>query len=84
MLKIKKILLPLDLHETALPAAVIHQADFLAHHFHAKILLLHVVNSSFMVGSNVAHCGNRADNGFLPRFPSVLEALFLLKYGAQV
>jgi len=42
MLKIKKILLPVDFPNTSLP--VIHQAAALAHHFHAEIVMLHVVN----------------------------------------
>ncbi len=43
MLTIKKILLPLDLQEAALPLAVLHQAVTLASHFQSEILLLHVV-----------------------------------------
>jgi len=43
---IKKILLPLDLEETALPQALIHQAAALARHFQAEILVLHVVKPS--------------------------------------
>jgi nucleotide-binding universal stress UspA family protein len=42
MLNIKKILLPVDFPDTSLP--VIHQAALLARHFHAEVLLLHVVN----------------------------------------
>jgi nucleotide-binding universal stress UspA family protein len=41
MLKIKKILLPVDFPNTSL--RVIHQAATLAHHFHSGILMLHVV-----------------------------------------
>jgi nucleotide-binding universal stress UspA family protein len=41
MLKIRKILLPVDYPNTSL--RVIHQAATLAHHFHSGILLLHVV-----------------------------------------
>jgi nucleotide-binding universal stress UspA family protein len=41
MLNIKKILLPVDYPNTALP--VIHQAATLAHHFHSEIVMLHVV-----------------------------------------
>jgi nucleotide-binding universal stress UspA family protein len=42
MLKMKKILLPVDFPNTSLP--VIHQAAALARHFHAEIVMLHVVN----------------------------------------
>jgi nucleotide-binding universal stress UspA family protein len=52
LLKIQKILLPLDLQETALPFAVIHQAAALAHHFHAEILLLHVVKPLTYIGTS--------------------------------
>jgi len=41
MLKIKKILLPVDFPNTSL--RVIHQAATLAHHFQSGILMLHVV-----------------------------------------
>ncbi len=41
MLSLKKILLPVDYPHTALP--VIHQAAFLARHFHSEILMLHVL-----------------------------------------
>src|SRR5579863_9525733 len=41
MLKIKRILLPVDFPNTSL--RVIHQAAKLAHHFHSEILMLHVV-----------------------------------------
>jgi nucleotide-binding universal stress UspA family protein len=41
MLRIKKILLPVDFPNTAL--RVIHQAATLAHHFHSQIVMLHVV-----------------------------------------
>lgn len=55
MLNIKKILLPLDLEESALPAAVIRQAAALAHHFHSEILVLHVIKPfTYMVGSETA------------------------------
>lgn len=43
MLKIKKILLPVDFPNTSLP--VVHQAATLAHHFHAEIVMLHVVTA---------------------------------------
>lgn len=42
MLKIKKILLPVDFPNPSL--SVIHQAGVLAHHFEAEILLLHVAS----------------------------------------
>lgn len=55
MLNIKKILLPLDLEESVLPAAVIRQAAGLAHHFHAEIVLLHVVRPlTYLAGGNTA------------------------------
>jgi len=55
MLNIKKILLPLDLEDTSLPAAVIHQAASLAHHFHSEIIVLHVVRPlTYMSGSETA------------------------------
>jgi nucleotide-binding universal stress UspA family protein len=41
MLNIKKILLPVDFPNVSL--RVIHQAATLAHHFHAEIVMLHVV-----------------------------------------
>ena len=41
MLRIKKILLPVDFPNTAL--RVIHQAATLAHHFHSQIVMLHVM-----------------------------------------
>jgi hypothetical protein len=43
MLNIKKILLPVDFPNTALP--VVHQAATLAHHFHSEIAMLHVVTA---------------------------------------
>lgn len=55
MLNIRKILLPLDLQETALPVVVIRQAAALAHHFHSEILMLHVVKPlTYMAGSDTA------------------------------
>lgn len=55
MLNVKKILLPLDLEESALPVLVIRQAAALAHHFHAEMLVLHVIRPlSYMAGSNTA------------------------------
>src|SRR5271155_565463 len=41
MLKIEKILLPVDYPNTSV--RVIHQAATLAHHFHSEILMLHVM-----------------------------------------
>jgi nucleotide-binding universal stress UspA family protein len=53
---IRKILLPLDLLENSLPIAVIRQAAALAHHFHAEILVLHVVKPlTYVASSKVAH-----------------------------
>jgi nucleotide-binding universal stress UspA family protein len=43
MLNIKKILLPIDFPNTSFP--VIHQAAMLAHHFHAEIVMLHVMSA---------------------------------------
>src|ERR1700675_559702 len=43
MLKIKRILLPVDFPNTSL--RVIHHAAKLAHHFHSEILMLHVVTT---------------------------------------
>ena len=43
MLNIKKILVPVDFPNTSL--RVIHQAAKLAHHFHAEIVMLHVVTA---------------------------------------
>jgi len=55
VLKIKKILLPLDLEETVLPVAVLRQAAALAHHFHAEIVVLHVVRPlTYLAGGNTA------------------------------
>jgi nucleotide-binding universal stress UspA family protein len=55
MLNIKKILLPLDLQETVLPAVVIRQAAALAHRFQAEIILLHVVKPlTYMADSETA------------------------------
>jgi nucleotide-binding universal stress UspA family protein len=56
LVKFKKILLPLDLQESALPVAVIRQATALARHFHAEILILHVVKPlTYLAGSETAH-----------------------------
>jgi len=52
LLKIEKILLPLDLEEAALPVAAIHQAAALAHHFHSEILVLHVVKPLTYIGTS--------------------------------
>lgn len=43
MLNIKKILLPLDLEQTNLPVAVVHEAAALKRHFQSELLVLHVV-----------------------------------------
>jgi nucleotide-binding universal stress UspA family protein len=43
LLKIDKILLPLDFID--LPLHLVHQTAALAHHFHSEIVLLHVVTS---------------------------------------
>jgi nucleotide-binding universal stress UspA family protein len=43
MLNIKKILLPVDFPNASL--RVVHQAATLAHHFHAEIVMLHVVTA---------------------------------------
>jgi nucleotide-binding universal stress UspA family protein len=43
MLKIQKILLPIDFPDTSL--RVVHQAATLAHYFHSEILMLHVVTA---------------------------------------
>jgi nucleotide-binding universal stress UspA family protein len=51
VLTIRKILLPLDLLESALPSAAIHQATALARHFGSEILLLHVVRPLTYVGN---------------------------------
>ncbi len=55
VLKIKKILLPLDLDDAELPVSVVRQALALAHHFHAEILLLNVVRPfTYMSRDNTA------------------------------
>jgi len=55
MLSIKKILLPLDLEESVLPAIIIRQAAALAHHFQSEILLLHVVKPlTYLAGGSTA------------------------------
>ncbi len=52
MLNFKKILLPLDIEENALPALVIRQAAALAHRFHSEILVLHVIRPlTYLAGS---------------------------------
>lgn len=43
MMKIKKILLPVDFPDTSL--RVVHQAATLAHHFHSEIVMLHVATA---------------------------------------
>jgi nucleotide-binding universal stress UspA family protein len=53
LLNIRKILLPVNLQETALPVALIRQAAALAHHFHSEILILHVVKPlTYMAGGD--------------------------------
>lgn len=55
MLNIKKILLPLDLEQTNLPGAVVHEAAALARHFHSEVIVLHVVEPlTFLSGSQTA------------------------------
>lgn len=55
MLNFKKILLPLDLEESELPAAVIRQASFLARRFQGEILVLHVIRPlTYLAGSETA------------------------------
>jgi nucleotide-binding universal stress UspA family protein len=55
LLNIKKILLPLDLEESHLPLVLIHQAAALARHFHAEVLVLHVVRPfTYIAGSEAA------------------------------
>jgi nucleotide-binding universal stress UspA family protein len=49
---IQRILLPLDLAETTLPTAAIHEAVGLAQHFHSEIILLHVVKPFTYVGTS--------------------------------
>jgi nucleotide-binding universal stress UspA family protein len=56
VLTIKKILLPLDLQESALPVALIRQATALAHRFISEILILNVVKPlTYVAGSDTAH-----------------------------
>jgi nucleotide-binding universal stress UspA family protein len=43
LLSIKRILLPLDLEQTTLPVAVVHEAAALTRHFHSEMFILHVV-----------------------------------------
>jgi nucleotide-binding universal stress UspA family protein len=52
MLKIKSILLPLDLEQTAFPAAIVHEAAALARRFQAEILVLHVVKPLMFLGTS--------------------------------
>ena len=52
MLNIKRILLPLDLEQTNLPGAVVHDAAALTRHFHSEVIVLHVVEPlTFLAGS---------------------------------
>ncbi len=56
MLNIKKILLPLDLEQTNLPGAVVHEAAALTRHFHSEVLVLHVVRQlAFLAGIDIAN-----------------------------
>ncbi len=56
MLNIKRILLPLDLEQTNLPGAVVHEAAALARHFHSELIVLHVVEPlAFLAGSETVH-----------------------------
>jgi len=55
LLNIKKILLPLDLEQTNLPGAVVHEAAALTRHFHSEVLVLHVVRQlAFLAGIDTA------------------------------
>ena len=60
MLAIKKILLPVDFPNTALP--VIHQAATLGRHFHSEILMLHAVTASSRAAG--VPRGGHAPNGW--------------------
>jgi nucleotide-binding universal stress UspA family protein len=56
MLNIKRILLPLDLQELALPFALIRETAAMAHRFQAEIILLHVVKPlTYLASSETAH-----------------------------
>lgn len=53
-MNIKKILLPLDLEDNELPEAVICQAGYLARHYNAEVVVLHVVRPlSYFASSEV-------------------------------
>jgi nucleotide-binding universal stress UspA family protein len=55
LLNIKRILLPLDLEQTNLPGAVVHEAAALTRHFHSEVLVLHVVEPlAFLAGIDTA------------------------------
>ena len=55
MLNIKTILLPLDLEQTNLPVAVVHEAAALTRHFQSEMLVLHVVKPlTFLADSDTA------------------------------
>lgn len=55
MLKIEKILLPLDL-QSNLPVPVVHEAAALTRHFHSQVFVLNVVEPlTFLGGSETVH-----------------------------
>ena len=55
MLNVKKILLPLDLEQSHLPLAVVHEAAALKRHFQSEMLVLHVVKPlAFLADSQTA------------------------------
>jgi hypothetical protein len=67
MLKIKKILLPLDLEESVLPVVVVHQAAALAHHFHSEILVLHVITPlTYIAGKGTIDWGQASLIALIP------------------
>jgi nucleotide-binding universal stress UspA family protein len=52
LLSVKKILLPIDLEESQRPLAALHQTAALARHFHAEVLILHVVKPLTYIGDS--------------------------------
>jgi nucleotide-binding universal stress UspA family protein len=52
LVSIKKLLLPLDLEQTKLPVAVVHEAAALARHFQSEMLVLHVVKPLTFLGDS--------------------------------
>ena len=55
MLNIKKILLPLDLDQTAFPVALVHEAAALVRHFNSEMFILHVVKPlTYLADSDAA------------------------------